>query len=534
MSVDKARISEEQSTQRRAAILGLRYIDTSSQEKQLYKDLLPLKSLYDMRVVPIRSDSHYIQFGVTNMTSKQTMETLRHTFLDQQLEFGLISDTGFKEYMRLYDPPKKIEYQDITLDKTGTEELIKSVSETLEQVRADDMLGYLVQQAHKLSASDIHVETQRENARIRFRIDGVLQKIADLTHEKYRPLISAIASAGNISTAADYAQQGHIAREVHLADGNKVYVNVRLETVQTIHGMDVVMRLFNMQPEMYNLDNLHLSSSERVVVDDIIKRPSGLVLIVGPTGSGKTTTLYSMLNSLNTMQRKIITIEDPVEYQLAGITQIPLATKSAKSADFAEGLRAILRLDPDIIMVGEIRDIDTAQTALQAALTGHLVLATFHASSASAAITRMADVIGKNPLFVSSIRLVMAQRLVRRLDDDTKIGYQPNEAEQALIKRVVDSLPSSVQRPSLDNLTLYKPGSSPDNPYGYRGQLPLREQFKTTGRVKGLLEGQASNVTTGQLEAAAVTDGMQTMLHDGILKVLRGETSIEEIYRVIG
>ncbi len=534
MSVDEARKSEEQSTQRRAAILGLRYIDTTNQEKQLYHNLLPLKSLYDMRVIPVYADDHQIHFGVTNMTSKQTMESLRHNFLDQQLNFGLISDTGYKEYMRLYDPPKKVEYQDITLDKTGTEELIRSVSATLTQVRADDMLGYLVQQAHKLGASDIHVETQRDSARIRFRIDGVLQKIADLTLEKYRPLISAIASAGNVSTAADYSQQGHIAREVQLADGNRVYVNVRLETVQTIYGMDVVMRLFNMQPEMYNLDNLRLSTSERQVVDDIINRPSGLVLIVGPTGSGKTTTLYSMLNSLNTMQRKIITIEDPVEYQLAGITQIPLATKSAKSADFADGLRAILRLDPDIIMVGEIRDIDTAQAALQAALTGHLVLATFHASSAAAAITRMADVIGKNPLFVSSIRLVMAQRLVRRLDDATKVGYQPNQAEHALIKRVVDSLPSSVKRPSLENITLYKPGSSLDNPYGYGGQLPLREQFKTSGRVKEILENQANKVTTEQLEAAAITDGMQTMLHDGILKVLGGETSIDEIYRVIG
>ncbi len=534
MSVDDARRSEEQSTQRRAAILGLRYIDTTSQDKQLYKDLLPVQSLYDMRVIPVYADNQRIQFGVTNMTSKQTMESLRHTFQDQQIDFGLISDTAFREYMRLYDPPKKVEYQDITLDKTGTEELIRSVSATLEQVRADDMLGYLVQQAHKLNASDIHVETQSGAARIRFRIDGVLQKIADLSREKHRPLISAIASAGNVSTAADYAQQGHIAREVQLADGSRVHVNVRLETVQTIHGMDVVMRLFNMQPEMYNLDNLRLSEKERKVVDDIISRPSGLVLIVGPTGSGKTTTLYSMLNSLNTEQRKIITIEDPVEYQLSGITQIPLATKSSEAADFANSLRAILRLDPDIIMVGEIRDLDTAQTALQAALTGHLVLATFHASTAAAAITRMAEVIGKNPLFVSSIRLVMAQRLVRKLDDDTKVGYQPDQAELALIKRVLDSMPSSIERPNLDNVTLYKPGSSADNPYGYRGQLPLREQFKATGRVKELLESQANKVTTEQLEAAAVTDGMQTMLHDGILKVLRGETSIDEIYRVIG
>ncbi len=533
MSKD-ARRDEELSTQRRAAILGLSYIDTSDPNKQLYPDVLPVASLRELRVIPVYADSHAIRFGVTNMTSKQTMESLKHQFLDQQINFGLISDTGFREYMKLYDPPKKIEYQDITLDKTGTQELIRSVSQTLEQVRADDMLGYLVQQAHKLGASDIHIETGRENVRIRFRIDGVLQLIAELSFEKHRPLVSAIASAGNVSTAADYAQQGHISQSVSLADGSNVQVNVRLETVQTIHGMDIVMRLFNMRPEMYTLDNLHLSASERSVVDGIIKKPSGLVLIVGPTGSGKTTTLYSMLNSLNTPQRKIITIEDPVEYQLEGITQIPLATKSSEGVDFADSLRSILRLDPDIVMVGEIRDLDTAQTALQAALTGHLVLATFHASSAAAALTRMSDVIGKNPLFVSSIRLVMAQRLVRRLDDETKIGYRPDEATLAVIKKVVDSMPQSINRPDLTDVTLYKPGSSANNPYGYRGQLPLREQFTMSGRVKALLEGDTGKVTTSQLEAAAATEGMQSMLQDGILKVLAGETTLEEIYRVIG
>lgn len=529
-----ARQIEEQATQRRAGILGLEYIDTTQIEKQLYKQLLPVPTLKNMRVIPVYADDHHIQFGVTNMTSKQTMEQLRREFLDQRLSFGLISDTGFKEYINLYDPPKEVNYEEITLDKTGSEALVASVSDTLQQVRADDMLGYLVQQARRLLASDIHVETGRDEVRIRFRIDGVLQHVANLSFDKYRPLISAIASAGNVSTAADYAQQGHISRDVTLADGSNVRVNVRLETVQTVHGMDVVMRLFNMKPEMYNLDSLQLATDERAVVDDIISRPSGLVLIVGPTGSGKTTTLYSMLNSLNNTERKIITIEDPVEYQLDGITQIPLSTKSSKDVDFADSLRAVLRLDPDILMVGEIRDIDTAHTALQAALTGHLVLATFHASSAAAALTRIADVIGQNPLFVSSIRLVMAQRLVRRLDNSTKVAYQPDENTKAMVKRIVDGFPAGLQRPNLDNLTLYRPGSSPENPYGYRGQVPLREQFMMSGRVKELLEAQHATVTTSQLEAAATTSGMRTMLQDGILRVLSGETSLKEIYRVIG
>jgi type II secretory ATPase GspE/PulE/Tfp pilus assembly ATPase PilB-like protein len=405
----------------------------------------------------------------------------------------------------------------------------------LEQVRADDMLAYLVSQAHNLNASDIHIETQRENIRIRFRIDGVLHPIAQLQPDKYHILMSAIASAGNVSTGTDEAQQGHIAQRVKMADGKEVDVNVRLETVPTINGMDVVMRLFNMNEAMYTLDRLGLSAAERSVVDDIIAKPSGLVMVVGPTGSGKTTTLYSMLNSLNTDERKIITIEDPVEYQFPGITQISVHSSEGGNDDsFADKLRAILRLDPDIVMIGEIRDMDTARTALQAALTGHLVLATFHAGSAAAALTRIADIIGQNPLFISAVRLVMAQRLIRRLDDKTKQAYSPSEAEWKQINDVLANLPEGVERPKLDGLQLYKPGSSEENPYGYQGQLAVREQFLMSPPLREILENPKVHVTTQNIEDAARRSGMYTMLQDGMLKVLAGQTTLEELARVIG
>jgi type II secretory ATPase GspE/PulE/Tfp pilus assembly ATPase PilB-like protein len=294
------------------------------------------------------------------------------------------------------------------------------------------------------------------------------------------------------------------------------------------------MRLFNMDQAMYNLDRLGLSAGERAVVDDIIAKPSGLVLAVGPTGSGKTTTLYSMLNSLNSESRKIITIEDPVEYQFAGITQISVTSQNSQEKSFAEKLRAVLRLDPDIIMVGEIRDTDTAKTALQAALTGHLVLSTFHASSASAALTRLVDIIGQNPLFVSAIRLVMAQRLVRKLDDATKQAYQPDDETLQKIRAVVETLPQNIERPNLDGLQLYKPGSSAEVPYGYSGQLALREQFLMTGAIRELMEHGGQSLTAQQIEEAAIASGMRTMLQDGMLKVIAGETTLEEIYRVIG
>ncbi len=529
-----ARRDEELNTQRRSQILGLQYADTSQiSQKQLYKDLLSNEELYSLKVIPLIAEQNTLTFGVTNTTSRQTMESLRQRFQDQRTNFVLISDNGYREYMKLYDPPKQVVYQDISINSDNGADLMKQVSATLEQVRADDMLAYLVQQAHRLGSSDLHIENQKEFVRIRFRIDGILHPVAQLSFEKYRVLMAAIASAGNISTASEEAQQGHISQKIKMADGVIVDVNIRLETVPTVNGMDMVMRLFNMDQEMYNLDRLGLSPPERQIVDDIIAKPSGLVLIVGPTGSGKTTTLYSMLNSLNNDERKIITVEDPVEYQFEGVVQIPVSSKTTSDSGFGDKLRAILRLDPDIVMVGEIRDADTAKTALQASLTGHLVLSTFHASSAAAAISRLMDTIGQNPLFVSAIRLIMAQRLVRRLDDTTKQAYTPDDKTLEGLHRVINSLPSGIDRPDLTNVQLYRPGKSPENPFGYKGQIALREQFTMTGQIRALLEhgGQPS---AQEIEEAAVNSGMLTMLQEGVLKAIAGETSLEEVLRVVG
>jgi len=222
-----------------------------------------------------------------------------------------------------------------------------------------------------------------------------------------------------------------------------------------------------------------------------------------------------------------------VEYQFEGITQISVATKTSQEISFAEKLRAVLRLDPDIVMVGEIRDMDTAKTALQAALTGHLVLSTFHAGSAAAALTRMADIIGQNPLFVSAIRLIMAQRLVRRLDDATKQPFTPDEATLRKIQEVIDSLPEGTEKPDISNLQLYEPGSSDENPFGYKGQIAVREQFMMQGAISTLLES-GKNPTAQEIEAAAIKSGMRTMLQDGILKVIEGQTTLQEVYRVLG
>ncbi len=527
------RTQEEATTARRAQVLGLSYVDTLTLQKQLFRGILTVPDMYSLRVVPLAADEHNIHFGILTTTAQQTIKNLRQRFTDQRLAFSIISDSGYADYMKLYDPPKPVEYHDISLAETQDRSLVETVSQSLQQVRPDDMLAYLVQQSYKLNASDIHIENQKDDVRIRFRIDGVLHPIATLSHEKYGHLASAIASSANISTGETEAQAGHISRPYRLATGEEVMLNLRVETVPSLYGMDVVMRLFNMKLEDFTLDKLDLSPAEKQTVEDIVNHPSGMVLIVGPTGSGKTTTLYSIITTLNSPERKIITLEDPVEYPIPGIVQIPVAGEMEGQA-FAEKLRAVLRLDPDVVMVGEIRDLDTAKTALQGALTGHLVLSTYHASNAGAALSRMMDAIGVNTIFAGAIRLIMAQRLVRRLDDKTKVPYQPDASVKERLRAIIDSLPPGVDRPDIEGITLYKPGKSADNPFGYTAQLPIREQMLMTPGIQEMLKLPPNQVTTDMIEKQAVKDGMRTMLQDGILKAIAGLTTLEEVYRVVG
>jgi len=483
-----ARIIDEKNTANRANLLGFKYYDTSAVvEPTLFKDVLGIPEMYSLKIIPLNYAGNNITFGITTNTSQSTMSQLKQRFGEHQVAFMLISDSGFRDYMRLYDPPKTIVYQDIALTK-DVNSTLNAISLTLEQVRADDMLAYIVQQAFKLKASDIHLETGLKEIRVRFRVHGVLHPVATLTSEKYRQLIAALASAANISTSADSDQTGHINREYELATGERVVVNIRVETVPAINGIDAVLRLFNFNRDRLQLDKLGLSEFQKTTIGEIIKHPTGLVLIVGPTGSGKTTTLYSILNELNTNDRKIITLEDPVEYQIEGISQIPVNSRAGQS--FTEKFRAVMRLDPDVIMVGEIRDLDTAKTALQAALTGHLVLSTYHANNAASALTRMLDAIGENPLYSSAIRLVQAQRLVRRLDDSTKIPFKPDEATVNLIDKVVATFPERLPKFNANEATLYKPGTSEENPFGFSDQVALRELL--LGTEKDLVIGSGS------------------------------------------
>lgn len=529
-----AREIEEANTQRRARLLGLRYVDGRALvNKPLYGDLLTVKEMYDMRLVPLVSDKDGITFALTTTTPPRIKEEVRQRFNEHRIQFVLISDNTYSEYMKLYDPPEKVVYSDIELTQATGSSGIEEISQTLLKVKADDMLAYIVKQAFRLGASDIHMETEEDYVDIRLRVHGVLHPIAKIPRDRYRMLVSAVASAANISTSNAEAQTGHIGKSYIMEDGSQVRVNLRIETVQSVHGMDVVMRIFNFNPDMLHLDKLGLSEPQQKIIGDIVSHPSGLVMIVGPTGSGKSTTLYSIINELISPERKIVTLEDPVEYQIKGITQIPI--DSQKGASFADGLRAVLRLDPDVIMVGEIRDDDTAKTALQAALTGHLVLSTYHAATAAAAMTRILDATHENPLFLSAIRLIQAQRLVRSLDSETRIAYKPDEALMRKLNEVLQTLPEGAGKPNLEDITLYKPGTSEKNPFGYDGQVAIRELMIMDESLITLLKQKNHDVTSQEIENLAVSEGkMLTMLQDGVLKAIEGITTLEEVYRVVG
>ena len=314
-------------------------------------------------------------------------------------------------------------------------------------------------------------------------------------------------------------------------DGASHLLNLRVEAVPTVYGQDVVMRLFNFDTAMLNLDLLSITPAERAQIDEVISHPRGMVLMVGPTGSGKSTTLYSILNALNTTDRKIITLEDPVENTIPGVTQIPIDTTVGQ--EFADGLRSVLRMDPDVVMVGEIRDNETARTAIQASITGHLVLSSFHANSTAAAFSRMIDMIGQNPIFSSAVRLLIAQRLVRRLHDDSKEEYEPDEATRRWVKETLKGIPDTVECPDLDTFKLWRPVSTPEAPFGYKGRIPVMEQLIVTEEIQKFLRGDIVDIHAEAIEEVAKKQGTITLLQAGVLAALRGETTIEEVNRVI-
>ena len=527
----KRRENEEQATRNRARILGLPYLDTREFESviPLVQDVLSVDEMRKNYVLPLQAgtDSLPYRFMVTSQTPNSIIPELRkkYTELGAHVAFFLISKAAYQVFMLRYDPPKEVHYDDIRIGTEGDSETIAEVSQTLNSVSTEKVFNFLIDQADKLGASDIHIENMRNEIRIRMRVDGILHPVANIDKDRYRIFMGELSARADISTASMKPQSGHMQQEIH-RDGASHLLNIRVEMVPTMYGQDAVLRLFNFDESLLNLDLLGLSDIEMATIREIISHPRGLVLMVGPTGSGKSTTLYSILNALNTTDRKIITLEDPIEYGITGISQIPIHTNDGGS--FAEGLRSVLRLDPDVVMVGEIRDADTARTAIQASITGHLVLSSVHANSTSAAFSRMIDLIGTNPIFASSIRLLIAQRLVRKLSP-SKEPYKPDDGTADYIRRVM----AGVEGVGLSDITLYRPVPTEDAPFGYQGRTVLMEQLEVSDDIQGYLRGDLKDISTKAIEQSARDHGMLTLEQKGIMAALRGETTIEEVSRVI-
>ena len=532
----KRRENEEEATRGRARILGLPYLDTREFENEipLTRGLIDVNEMHRNYLLPLQKgggEEHY-QFMVTSQTPRTLIEKMRQKYNDdgERVDFFLISNSAYKTFMVRYDPLREVQYDDIKIAGAGDSETIAAVSQTLSTVSVDKVFDFLIDQADKLGASDIHIENLRNEIRIRMRIDGLLHPVATIDRDRYRIIMGELSSRANVSIASNKPQSGHMQKEV-TRDGATHTLNIRVETIPTMYGQDAVLRLFNFDETLLNLDLLGLSEEEKAEINEVVSHPRGLVLMVGPTGSGKSTTLYSMLNALNTTDRKIITLEDPIEYGITGISQIPINTNAGES--FAEGLRSVLRLDPDVVMVGEIRDADTAKTAIQASITGHLVLSSFHANSTAAAFSRMIDLIGVNPIFASSIRLIVAQRLVRKLSSSKK-PRPVTEAEIKYIREVLaDVPPEKLAGVNLDNITLYDPVVTETEPFGYSGRRVIMEQLVVSDEIQAFIRGDEADADTKLIEAAARKNGMLTLEQKGVLAVLKGETTLEEVARVI-
>ena len=532
----RRREQDEKATRQRATILGLPYVDMRNIEDTLplVPDMMPIAKMHQYRIVPLAKGGNEVmyQIGVTSQTPQSILQKIKREYQDRgdKLQFLLISASGYRAMMLRYDPPKRTAYDDIEIAQEGDSNTIAQVSQTLNMVSSEELFDFLIKQADKLGASDIHIENERDTIRVRMRVDGALHPVAHLERSRYRVIMGELASRAGVSSASTESQSGHMQMEITPDQGTHL-LNLRVETVPTLYGQDAVLRLFNFDESLLNLDLLGIPPRQRKEIDEIVSHPRGLVLMVGPTGSGKSTTLYSMLNALNTTDRKLITLEDPIEYGLSGMSQIPIDTTHGQT--FADGLRSVLRLDPDVVMVGEIRDVDTARTAIQASITGHLVLSSFHANTTSTAFSRMIDMIGVNPIFSSAIRLLIAQRLVRRLVDRTKEAYEPDEATRNYVRRVLEKLPPDAEKPDLDNFKLWRPVPSEEAPFGYKGRVVIMEQLVVTEEIQRFIRGDVQDVHPETIEETARHEGMLTLEQVGVLAALRGETTLEEVGRVI-
>jgi len=508
-------LSEEDIARSLAAHSGLEFVDIS--ESVISPDVVETIKAEDARryrAMPVRFADDTLVVAISNPMDFDTFDALNH-ILHRQVEYVCATQDQIDKALVKY------------YGEEGGNSLLKELGEDMQVMGAEDeegsgteddapiikMVSTLLLEAYKNRASDIHLEPLEKRFRVRFRIDGVLQEMQSPPKKLQTAIISRLKiMTGTMSIAEKRVPQDG---RIQVKAGNKS-IDLRVSTIPTVHGESVVMRILDKTSLMLGLPDLGFLTDDQAKFESLINLPDGILLVTGPTGSGKTTTLYACLNYMNKPDRKLITVEDPVEYQMTGINQVQVNSEIGMT--FPAALRSILRQAPNIVMIGEIRDIETASIAINASLTGHLVLSTLHTNDAPSAIARLVD-IGIKPFLVStSIRAAMAQRLVRRLCPNCK---QPTELTEYEARTL------NMDAGQLSTATPMMPvGCDNCRGKGFKGRMGIFEVFIIDDEVRHMVNNNASTIA---LRQRARELGMRTLREDGVRKVLAGMTTAEEV-----
>lgn len=530
----------ERRAQEKAASVGLPYIDLKGfPVAPEVLALLPREEAERTRTIAFLKQEDEMRIATTKPGKEA--DAIAHRLATEQganIQIYLVSDPSMDAALKLYDalPEVKEVIYGVRIDEQALKRFedevtdFRQLQERLAKVSTTDIITLLIGAALKSGASDVHIEAEENDVKVRLRLDGLLQDAAKIPREAWKQMISRLKLlAGAKINVEGVPQDGRIT--IYLATEK---IDIRVSFLPTAYGESVVMRILRPKAIALEFANLGIRGKALEQLTREIERPNGMVVTTGPTGSGKTTTLYATLKKLNTSDVKIITLEDPIEYKLEGINQSQVDHE--KKYDFARGLRSILRQDPDIVMVGEIRDLETAEIAIQASLTGHLVLSTIHTNSAAGAVPRFISMGVKPFLLAPSINAIIGQRLVRRLCKDCKVKAELPPAVLAQVKTTFEAIPkNSGYTVDLGKLAFFDAPKEKNmcttcNGLGYKGRIGIYEVLSMSKDIENLI--LSGNVSEYQMADAAAKQGMITMTQDGLLKALDGLTSVDEVLRV--
>ena len=498
--------------------LHIKYIDLSKEQiDSKILSLIPEIVARKQNIIAFKRDEEGLKVAMVDPYDYGMIKMIEKKVGDKVLPY-FSTEYDIKNTFALYRKSIQQEYA-TNIQKHA----IKAQGSNAESVPVVKLVDDIFSYAYTNHASDIHIEPEDKEIKIRFRIDGILYDVLALSKGILELIVSRIKILAKLRTdESRAAQDGKIITRV---EGEKV--DIRVSIVPITHGEKVVMRLLSSKGKQFSLEDLGMSSHDLKIVQKAAKRPYGMILSTGPTGSGKTTSLYALIKLLNSRNVNICTIEDPVEYDLEGINQIQVNPKT--NLTFADGLRSLLRQDPDIIMVGEIRDEETAGIAVNSAMTGHLVLSTLHTNDAATSLPRLLDMKIEPFLVASTVNIIIAQRLLRKICMKCIVSYTLNDKESEELKAEVD-VSRFLNVDKIKDIRFYKgKGCKSCNDSGYDGRVGIFEVLEITDDIKELILARADNE---QIKKRAMENGMTTMFEDGFQKAIAGKTTLEEIFRV--